>query len=675
MTSTKRVSRDIRKRHEQLKKSIDRHRYLYHVLDKQEISDAALDSLKHELAQLEAAYPTLITPDSPSQRVAGEPLPSFKKIPHAVPQWSFNDAFSEEEIREFDARVKRALRQYFGRDIEPTYTAERKIDGLKVVLSYKRGLLVSAATRGDGVVGEDVTANIRTIGSVPLSLKKPHDMVVEGEVWLGKRALAELNKTRKKKGESLFANPRNAAAGSVRQLDPRVAAERNLDTFIYDLAQYDEEMPPTQIEELGLLKTLGFKVNVHFAHCQTIDHVIRYWQKTQKQAPRDDYLIDGIVVKVNERAYQEVLGYTGKAPRFAIAYKFPAEQATTVVEDIVLQVGRTGVVTPVAKLKPVSVAGSTVSRATLHNEDEIKRLDVRVGDTVIIQKAGDVIPDIVSVVTDMRTGREKPYRFPARVPDCGGDGRIERIPGNAAWRCVSQDSFVQKRRKFHHFASKKAFNIEHLGPKNLDLLLDEGLIGTFDDIFTLKKGDLLTLPRFAEKSVDNLLEAIEKSRDVALARFLFALSIDQVGEETAIDLAEHFGSLDAIAQANKDELEAVDGVGGVVASAILRWFEDKEHQALVRRLKKQVRIINPEPRSKKDTRCTGKTFVLTGSFEAFTRDEATALIRRAGGKVSGSVSKKTDFVVAGTDPGSKYDKARTLGIHILTEQRLLEMIQ
>ncbi len=677
------ISASVRKRYEQLKTTIDHHRYLYHVLDREEISQAALDSLKRELSEIEERFPSLKTADSPNMRVAGAPLPQFQKVRHAIPQWSFNDAFTEADIREFDARVRRFLKNHSGRDENLSYTTELKIDGLKIVLSYEEGLLKTAATRGNGVVGEDVTANVRTIESVPLRLReprkaplrgKPRSVIVEGEVWMGKKGLAMLNKDREAKGEPVFANPRNAAAGSVRQLDPRVAAGRKLDMFVYDVVRSDQELPSSQFEELSFLRSAGFKVNPHFEECADIDAVIRYWEKWRNRATKEDYPVDGIVVKVNERAYQEMLGYTGKAPRFAIAFKFPAEQATTIVEDIVLQVGRTGVLTPVAKLRPVLVAGSTVSRATLHNEDEIKRLDVRVGDTVIIQKAGDVIPDIISVVTELRTGKERPYRFPARVADCGGDGRIERALGMAAWRCVNRDSFAQKKRRFYHFVSRQALDIEHLGPKNMDVLLNEGLINTFDDIFTLKKGDLLGLPRFAEKSAENLIAAIEKSREIELGRLLFALSIDQVGEETARDLAEHFGSIEKTSSATEEALVAIDGVGEVVAASICRWFADKENRELLKRLERHVRIINPAPRSRA-LPLAEKTFVITGSLESLSRDEAKQKIRNLGGKVAGSVSKKTDYVVAGEDPGSKFDRAQELGVTVLNETAFLKIVE
>ncbi len=655
-----------------LKKTIEHHRYLYHVLDKQEISDEALDSLKRELVTLEMRYPELITPDSPSQRVAGEPLPEFVKIEHEVPQWSFNDAFTEEDIEDFNVRVKRFLQEKY-QGISPDYICELKIDGLKVVLTYKKGLLVTAATRGNGKVGEDVTMNVRTIESVPLRLSDEVDIIVEGEVWLSKKELVRINKEREKKGEPLFANPRNVAAGSIRQLDPKVVASRKLDVFVYDIAKYSKKMPATQREELEELKRLGFKVNPHFEKCRNTADIIAFWKKWQKASKKEDYWIDGVVIKADERKYQEELGYTGKAPRFGIAFKFPAEQVTTIVEDIVLQIGRTGVLTPVAYLTPVSVAGSTVSRATLHNEDEIKRLDVRVGDTVILQKAGDVIPDIVKVVTEMRTGKEKPYEFPKNVPACGGDGSIERMEGEAAWRCVNKNSFAQQKRKFYHFVSKHAFDIEHMGPKNIDLFLEHGIIVNFDDIFSLKKGDLLTLPRFAEKSAENIIEAILAKKEILLPRFITALSIPNVGEETAEDLAEKFGTLENIEKAKEEDLENISGIGGVVAKSVFDWFREEENKDLVRRLLKHVTILRLH--KKKMTPLAGQSFVLTGSLSSVSRDEAKQKIKDLGGEVVGSVSKNTSYVVAGEDPGSKYDKAQELGVEILDEDDFLRMIR
>lgn len=664
--------KDIQERVKKLRKEIDHYRYQYHVLDIEEISPAALDSLKDELAKLEEAHPELVTPTSPTQRVAGAPLPGFKKVVHAVEQWSFNDAFSEEDIRAFDTRVRTILKKETGKEIAPEYFCELKIDGLKVVLTYKKGVLETAATRGDGKVGEDVTHNVRTIESVPLTLRKKIDIVVVGEVWLGKKELARINREREKAGEQLFANPRNAAAGSIRQLDPKVAAARRLDSFIYDIGSVEGAFPKTQEEELALLKDLGFKVNPHAMLTHGLDEVFGYWEKWHKREKREDYLIDGMVIKVNKKQYQNILGYTGKAPRFAIAYKFPAEQVTTTVEDIVLQIGRTGVLTPVAHLKPVSVAGSTVSRATLHNEDEIKRLDVRVGDTVVLQKAGDVIPEIVSVLTELRTGKEKPYRFPTHVPECGGDGRVERTPGQAAHRCVNKNSSEQQKRKFYYFVSKKAFDIDGLGPRIVDLLLDEGLVTSYDDIFTLEEGDIRALPGFKEKSAQNLISAIRRARQTTLPRLLIGLSIDQVGEETAYDLAEHFGSLEQIRGASAEELERISGVGDVVARSIHAWFQDPAHADLLDRLLSHVTIV--KQKKIKGAAFSGKTFVLTGTLSSMTRDEAGERVRAEGGEVSSSVSKKTSYVVAGENPGSKYEKALELNVPTLSEEEFVALL-
>lgn len=665
------IPAEVRERYTKLKESINRHRTLYHVHDKEEISPEALDSLKHELVALEKEHPALITPDSPSQRVAGSPLPGFRKIRHTVPQWSLNDAFSEEDIREFDTRVKRFLASSF-KDPKPTYMSELKIDGLKVVLTYGKGLLMSAATRGDGVVGEDVTHNIRTIESVPLSLPRPIDVVVEGEVWLGAKELARINKERAKKGDATFANPRNAAAGSIRQLDPTIAASRKLDTFIYELASTSESYPQDQVGELAYLRELGFKVNPHCT-VSDIEGVIRFWRTWKEKGRKQDYWVDGVVVKVNEKKYEEALGYTGKGPRFAVAYKFPAEQVTTVVEDIVLQVGRTGVLTPVAHLKPVSVAGTTVSRATLHNEDEIKRLDVRIGDTVILQKAGDVIPDIVNVLPELRTGKEKIFKWPTHVEACGGDGRIERVPGTSAWRCVDRDSAIFAKRRLRHFASRPALDIEGLGKETAELLVDEGLVNTYDEIFTLTEGDLLALEGFAEISAKKLLKKIDAARKVPLSRLLYGLSIDHVGEETARLLSQHFGTLEKLCKASVEELEAVDGIGGILARSVYDWFRRKEKAAILDRLLTHLKVQKDAAQTK-NGRFSGKTFVLTGTLESMSREEAEERIRNLGGSVSSSVSKKTSYVIAGESAGSKLEKARSLGVEVLSESEFARML-
>ncbi|MBI5457807.1 NAD-dependent DNA ligase LigA [Candidatus Kaiserbacteria bacterium] len=683
------IPKEVKERYEKLKTAVNRYRRLYHVYDKEEISQEALDSLKRELVGLEAAHPSLTSPDSPSQRVAGKPLPGFKKVRHKVAQWSFNDAFSPEDIRAFDERVKRFLRPKLG-DVKPTYVCELKIDGLKVILEYQKGVLVTAATRGDGAVGEDVTQNIKTIESVPLSLERPVDIIVEGEVWMSSKNLEALNKAQAKAGKLLYANPRNVAAGSIRQLDPSIAASRKLDMFIYDVAETSEEMPPTQAQELDYMRELGFKVNPHHIHAKDIEGCISYWETWKPRRQRvgiptsdkvgasgkkgkEDYWTDGVVLKVNEKQYQDILGYTGKAPRFAIAFKFPAEQVTTVLEDIVFQIGRTGVVTPVAHLKPVSVAGTTVSRATLHNEDEINRLDVRIGDTVVLQKAGDVIPEIVEVVKDLRPKKAKSFKWPTHIPECGGDGRIERIPGQAAWRCVDKKSFAVSRRVFHNFAGKHALDIEGLGKRTVDLLLENGLIQHFDDIFTLTEGDVLPLEGFAEVSAKKLIESIQRSREVELARLLVGLSIPHIGEETAILLAQEFRTLDALASASEEKLNAIDGMGDIMAKAVHEWFHDKENLKLLARLKKLLVVKSPAAQ-KKSLPLAGKTYVLTGSLKSMSRDDATERIRALGGKVSSSVSKKTTAVIAGEEAGTKLDKARALDVTILTETEFLNVL-
>jgi len=674
--SIPKTKKDAKERLFVLRKAVEHHRHLYHVLDQSEISPEALDSLKQELTTIEKAYPELVTPDSPSQRVAGKPLEKFKKVPHAVPQWSFNDAFTEEDMREFDARVKRFLKDKYSCDITPNYTCELKIDGLKVVFTYEKGELKIAATRGDGKIGEDVTMNVRTIESVPLVLQKPVSIIVEGEVFMSKSELVRQNKEKQKRGEEPFANPRNVAAGSIRQLDPRIAAERHLDAFVYDIGTFSDDFPKTQVGELTLLHELGFKVNPHFKLCANIEEVIAFWSAWKKKAPKQDYWIDGVVIKVNEKEYQDAIGYTGKAPRFGIAFKFPAEQVTTVILDIVLQVGRTGVVTPVAHLRPVSVAGSVVSRATLHNQDEIERLDVRIGDTVILQKAGDVIPDIVGVVKEMRVGKEKKFVFPKFVEDSDGTkSPIERIPGQVAYRCVNKSSFNQKRRKFYYFVSKKNFNIEGCGPKVIDTLLDAELVTNFDDLFTLTLGDVLSLPRFAQKSAENLIEAIDTARNITLGKFLSSLSIEHVGEETAEDIADALGSIEKIRKASFEDFQNIYGVGDVVAHSLVSWFKDSSHALLLNRLLSHVHIKNPNKLKIKNGKFAGQTAVLTGTLTKMSRDEAKTRIRALGGEISESVSSKTNFVIAGDNPGSKLDKARSLGVRILDETEFLNLLK
>lgn len=669
---------------EKLKKEIEHHRYLYHVLDRQEISDAALDSLKHELANLEKQFPELITPDSPSQRVGGKALDRFKKVKHTVKQWSFNDAFTFEEVKEFDKRIKKMLFKKLKKMPHIDYVSELKIDGLHIVFTYKKGVLTTAATRGDGKIGEDVTNNIKTIESVPLRLRKEVDVVVEGEVWMNKKVFEKLNRQREKAGKAKFANPRNAAAGAVRQLDPKITAKRELDCFFYDLPAANFPLPKTQKEELETLRELGFKVNMNYKYCKSLDDIQKHWQIWQNKRETEEYWIDGLVIKVNRLEFQEMLGYTGKAPRWALAYKFPAEQATTIVEDIQVQVGRTGTLTPVAHLKPVYVAGSTVSRATLHNEDEVKRLDVRIGDTVIIQKAGDVIPDIVKVLPRLRTGKEKKFHMPKNCPVCGS--KVVHKEDEAAHRCSNRNCNAIHREQLYHFVSKKACDIEHLGQKIIDQLLDANLIEDAADLFDLTKGDLQPLERFAEKSASNLVAAIEKAKTIPLGKFIFALGIRYVGEETAhlisLQIADSGLQITNPEQLYKllskwtyNDWKSIEGVGEKVAKSLFDWFHQGNNISFLKKLHNkgiQFTAIKPTNKNKK---LEGKTFVLTGTLKSLTREQAKEKIRELGGDVSSSVSKNTDYVVAGTKPGSKYKKAKKLGLKIIDEKNFLNIIQ
>ncbi len=683
------MTRDVQDRLKKLRALVAYHQHRYQVLDAPEISDEAYDALVRELRELEEAHPEYRVSDSPSERVGGAPRKEFKKVTHSTRQWSFDNVFSHEELVAWREKVLRQLERVRTQaaasvgsgDAEPTFCVEQKIDGLKIVLTYRAGELVQGATRGDGRVGEDITVNLRTIRSVPHTLTEPVDCVVVGEAWLAKSVLERLNGERGAKGEPLFANTRNAAAGSLRQLDSQVTASRALDCFIYDIdaiilpAQCREgvRLPATQTEELALLARLGFQVNEHHMLCVDVDAIetfYQYWQGKRHALP---FEIDGLVIKVNELPFQQALGYTAHAPRYGVAYKFPAEQVTTVIEAIVLQVGRTGVLTPVAVFTPVRVAGSLVHRATLHNEDQIRRLDVRVGDTVIVQKAGDVIPEIVSVVRELRTGTEHPFSFPTHSPLCGGTGAVERIPGQAAWRCVSKDSFELIARSFHHFVSKKALDVDGLGPQIMDLLLEKGLVTTYADLFELSEGDLNGLPGFKKKAIHNLLAGIQTARHTTFARLLFALSIDQVGEETARALARHFGTIERLRHATREELCAVEGVGEVVADSLLEWFCNRAHgealESLLPHLTLEAEVV-PQGGALR-----GKTVVVTGTLPSLSRDEAHELIRAAGGSPTASVSSRTSFVVAGENPGSKVEKARSLGVEVVDEVELRRRVR
>ncbi|MFZ2522087.1 MAG: NAD-dependent DNA ligase LigA [Minisyncoccia bacterium] len=666
------IPKQIKIRFEKLKKIVEKHRHLYHTVDKPEISDEAYDSLLRELQKFEKQYPSLKSANSPTERIGGEPLKEFIKVKHQFRQWSFDDAFDFRELEKWDEKVRNFIRKAGLEKEKIEYCCELKIDGLKVILTYENGGLVRGATRGDGQVGEDVTHNVRTIDSIPLKLKENVSTTVVGEAWIAKKDLEKINKTRQERGEELYANTRNLAAGAMRQLDPKMAKEKKLNSFIYDVEFIEGKSLESQYNELRQLEKLGFSVNENYRVFDNLQDIEKFYLGWIKKKDKLDYQLDGIVIKINSKKIQEALGFTAKSPRWGVAYKFPAEQVTTVVEDIVLQVGRTGVLTPVAHLRPVFVSGSTVSRATLHNEDEIRRLDVRIGDTVILQKAGDVIPDIVSVVKELRTKKEKLFKWPNHVDACGGDGTIERIPGQSAWRCVDKNSLDQIKRKFYHFVSKKSFNIVDCGPKVIDLLLDQGLISEYADIFTLKKGDLLTLPRFAEKSVDNLLTSIEQSKKLTLPRFLVGLSIPQVGEETAIDLSKHFRTIYNLMEAKFEELERLNGVGPIIARSIIDFFKSKDNQKIVKNLLKVVKIEKFDAPSS-NGKLLGMSFVLTGTI-SLSRDEAKEVIRKNGGEISESVSKETSYVIVGENPGSKYDKALKLGIKTISEKEFKELV-
>jgi DNA ligase (NAD+) len=654
---------------EKLRALVDYHRSRYHEHDQPEISDEAYDSLVEELRALEAALGA--SPSLAATAVGGAPSPTFRKVRHEIPQWSFDNAFDGADIQAWHERVSRTAAS-LGMKETVMYCVEHKIDGLKIVLTYRSGRLVLAATRGDGEIGEDITENVRMIKGVPDSLSQPIDVTIIGEAWLPKSELQRINEERTRNGELPFANPRNAAAGSLRQLDPTVVKARGIHASFYDIEGL-ESSPQTQEEELELIKDLGLPVAPYHAVVEGPEGIMGEYESFLGERRHEAaYDMDGLAIKVNDRALQEELGYTARAPRFAVAFKFPAEQATTVVQDIVLQVGRTGVVTPVAVLAPVRVAGSTVSRATLHNEDEIERLDIRIGDTVVIQKAGDVIPDIVSVLQGLRTGKEKKFIFPKAIPQCGGDGSIERIPGQSAYRCVHPGGPLIVRRRIEHAVSRGALRIEGLGPETINLLLDEGIIGRLDDIFTLSPGDLMGLPGIGEKAAANIIAAINAAKSPTLDKVLVALSIPHVGEEMARRIAEKTVTLAALARTNADELESVPGVGSVVARSVASWFADKQNAHLAERLDTLLSIRPVETVA--GGILAGKTFVLTGTLPTYSRDEAKSLIIENGGTVSSSVSKKTSYVLAGSDPGEKIKDAERLRVPVLNEDDLRAML-
>ncbi len=671
---------EIKKKIDRLRAVLREHNHNYYVLDMPTISDEAYDSLLKELLLLEEKYPEFHDDNSPTKRVGGEAVDAFVKTKHKVRQWSFDNVFSFDELVKWDEKIRKMVAKNMSIANEKIeYVCELKIDGLKIVLTYENGRLQSGVTRGDGVAGEDVTSNARTIRSIPLVLKTAINMIVVGEVWLSKKELERINKERERVGEQVFANVRNAGAGSMRQLDPSVTASRKLDCFIYDIEDVSSEPAQTQVEELGLLSDWGFRVNDKYKLCKNVQEIEDFYKTWVSRKEKQDYGIDGVVIKVNSVKIQKALGYTGKSPRFGVAYKFPAIQVTTKVEDIVVQIGRTGALTPVAHLTPVLVDGSMVSRATLHNESEIERLDVRIGDTVIIQKAGDVIPDIVEVVVGLRAGNEKKFKMPKACPVCGEDIKKETIGGggvnSAAVYCVNKKCFAQELERIIHFVSKKGMDIDGLGERVVEQLVNEGLISDMADIYELKLGDIEPLERFADKSAQNLIDAINNSRNVELRKFLFALGIRHVGEETAELVANKFGSIEKIAEASAEELEKIEGVGSVVAKSIYGWMRDSHNKDLLKHLLPKLSFNKTTQNlMTKGSPLSGKVLVLTGVLQSMSRDEAKRKIKEIGGKVTGSVSTKTDFVIVGDDPGGgKYNKAKELNIRMLSEAELIKM--
>ncbi len=661
----------LEKKIKALREKIRHHEYLYYVLDAPEIKDSEFDALMNELKRIEAEHPELLAPDSPTQRVGGKPREGFVKAKHSSPMLSLDNAYSEEELRDWERRVHELSGQT---DLE--YMCELKLDGMSLALVYSDGRLERGITRGDGSVGEDVTLNVRTVRSIPLSISKdklkkagiPADFEVRGEMLMPLAAFRKLNEERERQGLATFANPRNFTAGTVRQLEPSITAQRRMDYFAYFLLKDGQTFFDRQSKAMDAMELAGFKVNPNRKLANNLEDVWKFIQSWEAKRDSLPYEIDGIVVKVDRTAWQRELGFTGKAPRWAIAYKFAARGAVTQIEDIVPNVGRTGKLTPVAWLKPVPIGGTTVSRATLHNMDEIERLGVNIGDWVEVERGGDVIPKVVRVVEDKDHPRgHKPFEMPEHCPVCGGN--VVRTPGEADHRCVNANCPAKLQGTVLHFASRHVMNIDGLGEALVNQLTERGLVKNVADLYKLRKDDLLELERMGEKSAENVLAEIEASKQLPLERVIYGLGIRFVGERTAQFLAEHFGSLDAIMKASAEELEEVNEVGPRIAESIVEFFGDEHNRKLVSDLRKAGLTFTGQ-KKEKGTKLAGKTFVLTGTLARHTRDEAKSMIEDAGGRVSGSVSKKTDYVVAGSDAGSKLDKARELGVSVIGEEEL-----
>lgn len=660
---------DAEKRVKELHKLLNQYNYEYHILDRPSVPDSEYDKLLHELIALEEEFPQLKTATSPTQRVGGQVLEGFKKVEHQIPMLSLGNAFNETDLRDFDRRVRQAV----GEDV--SYVCELKIDGLAVSLRYEDGQFVQGSTRGDGSVGEDITVNLRTVRSIPLQLQLPVTIEVRGEVFMPKNSFERLNSLREEKGEELFANPRNAAAGSLRQLDPKIAASRNLDVFLYAIAQNSGAEIQRHSEGLNYLDELGLKTNKERRVCHSIDDVLKYIEEWQEKRPSLPYEIDGIVIKVDSYGQQNALGTTVKSPRWAIAYKFPAEEVVTKLLDIEISVGRTGVLTPTAILEPVRVAGTTVGRASLHNEDLIREKDIRIGDFVVVKKAGDIIPEVVRALFDRRTGSEEPYAMPTHCPECNSD--LVRLDEEVALRCINPKCPAQIREGLIHFVSRNAMNIDGLGERVITQLFEENLIKDVADIYKLTQEELLGLERMGEKSVTNLLNAIEASKENSLERLLFGLGIRHVGAKAAKILAQNYEHIDQLARATEEDLKSINEIGEKMANSIATYFELPEAQELIEELRNSgVNLAYKGPKlqeaAAQDSLLAGKTVVLTGKLEQLTRNDAKEKLELLGAKVTGSVSKSTHIVIAGEDAGSKLTKARELGIEIWNEERLVQ---
>jgi len=660
------MSTNPQKRIEELVKLLNYYNYMYYVENNPVVSDYEYDQLYRELVELEKKYPEYIRPDSPTQKVGGEPLKEFRTVEHRIPMLSIENTYSPDELIEFDKRIKRMAKVD-----EIDYVVELKYDGVAVSLIYEDGKFVLGASRGDGIRGDDITENLKTIKTLPLTIKYTEPLEVRGEVYMRKDDFERLNEERKEKGEVLFANPRNATAGSLKLLDPKIVAQRNLQLFIY---QGFVERYKTHWEILNFLKELGFPVSPHRKHVENIEGVIEYCKEWEEKRFSLPYNIDGMVVKVNSIELQNKLGATTKNPRWVVAYKFPAEQVTTILKDVIVQVGRTGTLTPVAILEPVQISGTIVSRATLHNFDEIERLGVKIGDRVFVEKGGEIIPKVVKVVKEVRTGKEKDIPVPTHCPVCGSP--VVKDEAEVAIRCPNIRCPAQVKERIIHFASRDAMDIEGLGEKWVNIFVDKGLLSDYGDIYYLQYEDLINLERMADKSVRNLLDAIEKSKNRPFANLIYALGIRHIGIHASEILAQHYASIDELSNAKFEQLSSIDEIGPIMAESIVEFFKNEENMKVIEKLRKAgVKMEREKEEIEKKEILAGLTFVITGTLKNYTRNEITEYIKKLGGKVSSSVSRNTDFLICGEDPGSKLDKAKQLGVKIISEEEFEEMVK